>query len=238
MNLTNEERERYKRQLALGDFSETDQLKLKASKVAVIGAGGLGSPIILYLVAAGVGEVRIIDYDTITLSNMQRQIIYCESDLGEGKALIASRRGALQNPCVSVIPYNEKLSEANSHLLLSDSQLIIDATDNRQTRFCLDETAYKLGIPYLYGAVEGYKGQMALFYTDGNTTRYGDIFPPHCVENDAREVAILGSVAGTVGAVMATEAIKHLLGKPSAIASRLLLYNANTQTIETLSFPS
>lgn len=234
--LSLEEKQRYQRQLWLKDFSEEDQLTLKAAIVTVVGAGGLGAPIIAYLAASGIGELRIIDNDIVSLSNLQRQVLYGGEDLGSSKALRAAERASSINSTIRAIPYPERLMADNSEGIIRGSNLLIDACDNRKTRFLLDDVSRKLQIPFLYGAVEEYSGQIALFHTFSRIG-YSDIFPPLEEETEKRGVAILGSVAGTVGSMMATEAIKYLLGRESPLRQGLLLYDALTPSISIFRFP-
>lgn len=237
MSLSSSEIERYKRQLALPNFSHNKQELLKKSKVFVVGAGGLGSPIIAYLVAAGVGTIYIADDDQVNLSNLQRQVLYREKDLGKGKALLASSEANALNGEVNAIAIEERITAENIFSLTKDCHLLIDACDNLTTRYFLDEASLKNKIPYLYGAVEGYTGQISLFHYGESKLGYKNIFPIIDREKEKQEIPVLGSVAGTMGCLMATEALKVLLGEKPSTSGKLLLFDALKPSIDLIELP-
>lgn len=231
------EQERYQRQLALDDFSSKDQVLLKDSKVLIVGAGGLGSPIIAYLAAAGVGELRIADEDSVSLSNLQRQVLFREEDLGKNKAAIAVREAKRLNSKIAAIPIVQRIAPENVASYAEGCDLLIDACDNYTTRYLLDETSALLQIPYLYGAVEYYVGQIALFRYRDSKVGYRDLFPRPDMDKEKLAIPVLGAVAGTVGCMIATEAIKALLHRETAISKALMLYDAKEPSIQLLRFP-
>lgn len=238
MNLTPSERERYQRQLTLPNFSERDQIRLRESKVLIVGAGGLGSPIIAYLSAAGVGELLIADNDTVSLSNLQRQVLYREAHLGASKAIIAAQEAEQLNSTIKATAITERISEENIDAYAKGCTLLIDACDNFATRYILDKTSQELAIPYLYGAVEEYQGQIALFHYGNSKMGYSDLFPLPDEAKEKQSIPVLGAVAGAVGCMIATEAIKALLERETALANALLLYDAIGPSIELLHFPT
>lgn len=235
--LTAEQQKRYERQLILPELGIEGQKQLATKCVVVVGAGGLGSPIIYYLAAAGVGEIRIVDDDTITLSNLQRQILYTEADLGKRKALQAVEKVQALNSDCTLVPYPKRFTDENARSIAKNCHLIIDACDNLATRYVLDRVSEELSIPYLYGAVEGFTGQIALFRCDG-AAGYADLFPSYDKERDKEPVPILGAVAGVVGGMIAVEALKVLLGFGHRLAGKLLQFDALTCTTSLLIFPS
>lgn len=223
--------ERYKRQIALPEIGNEGQTTLSEKKVLIVGAGGLGSPLLYYLVAAGVGEIRIVDNDTVNLSNLQRQILYSENDLGCHKATKAQERVSALNRHSTVVAFNERFNETTGIEMANGVDLIIDACDNLSSRYAMDRVSQQLNIPYLYGAVEGFQGQMALFEPSG-TVRYHDLFPTYSPEREQQEIAVLGGVAGWMGSMMAVEAIKCLLHLRGKISNELLLCDALSWQIQ------
>lgn len=222
---------RYTRQTLLPEFGEGGQLKLFHSSVLVVGAGGLGSPILLYLASAGIGRIGIIDSDVVSESNLNRQVLYTESDLGKPKASTAGQRLRELNSAISIDIYDERLSDRNPNNVAMGYDLIIDACDNLSTRHLLDSTCQQLGIPYLYGAIEGFIGQAALFLSD-TTIRYGDLFPGNDSAGDNRPIGVVGATAGMLGALMASQAIRYLLGVPCPLASKLWRIDLTTLCID------
>ncbi|MDO4691377.1 MAG: HesA/MoeB/ThiF family protein [Porphyromonadaceae bacterium] len=223
--------ERYIRQTMLPQVGEAGQAKLLGRSALVVGAGGLGSPILYYLTAAGVGRIGIVDDDQVHISNLQRQILFAEEDLGRNKAEQAEQRLKLLNSSTQIDVYPYRLTSECAENIARGYDLIIDATDNLSTRYLLDDTARTLGKPYLYGAVEGFVGQCSLFHVEGSKG-YRDLFAEFDVEADARPVGVVGSVAGSLGAIMATEAIKVLLGMPTSLAGYLLRLDLEQMSCE------
>lgn len=241
MNLTPEEIERYKRHLVLRDVGGQGQQKLKSSRVLVVGAGGLGSPVIMYLAAAGVGTLGIIDDDVVTLSNLQRQIVHGSSHLGHPKVESASQTVARLNPNVRVEAHAERLHATNALDIIGRYDLIVDGSDNFATRYLVSDACYLARKPLVFAAVGPFDGYVTTFKPherrpDGEPwPSYRCLFPvappPGTVANCA-EVGVLGAVVGVIGALQATEALKELIGVGESLAGRLLIYDAFGQRFE------
>lgn len=229
--LTQSQRQRYERHLMLPEVGEQGQALLLSKRVLVVGAGGLGAPILYYLVAGGVGHITIVDFDTVSQSNLQRQILYQEKDLGQPKAITATERLRALNSEVNITALDEKFTSENAFSIAAGHDLIIDGTDNLATRYLLDDTAKVLSIPYLYGAISGFVGQCSLFHVPG-AGGYRDLFPEYDADYDSKPVGLISSLPGVLGAMMATEAFKVLLGHPSPLAGHL--YRIDLKTFDTL----
>jgi molybdopterin/thiamine biosynthesis adenylyltransferase len=235
--LTPDETRRYARHLVLKDIGGAGQQKLKAARVAVIGAGGLGSPVIAYLAAAGVGTIGVIDNDHVSISNLQRQIVHRTEDVGVGKAANAGRFVAAMNPHVSVVPHEARLDMSNAGELLAGYELAIDGTDNFDTRRIVAEAAAGLGLPLVSGAVSMWDGQVTMFLPGGRT--FADLYPvtPDAADVPSCEaVGVLGAVTGVIGTLMAMEAIKQITGAGDVLAGRLMLYDGRAARFTELEF--
>lgn len=228
------ETERYHRQTILEGFGEIAQAKLAMAKVLVIGAGGIGCPALQYLAAAGIGQLGLADDDTVELSNLQRQILYATADIGKQKARIASQRLREMNPEIKIIAHTDKIVSGNILEILSVYDVILDGSDNFNTRYLVNDTCAKLKKPLIFAAVSGYEGQLAIFNsTDENniTTNYRDIFPvqpspgeiPNCEQN-----GVLGVLPGIIGSMAAAETIKFITGIGTPLLNKLLHYNLLT----------
>lgn len=224
--------DRYSRHLLLPDVGLAGQLRLQSARIALVGAGGLGSPAALYLAAAGVGRIRLIDDDRIERSNLQRQVLHRDADIGRAKA--ASGRDALLalNPSIEVEAVEQRLSADNVERLLGDHDLVLDGADNFPTRYLISDACVRLGLPMVYGAVQRFAGQVAVFWpgrpgTPGSC--YRCLFPeppaPEFAPNCA-EAGVLGVLPGVIGMLQATEAIKLLLGIGEPLVDRLLRFDA------------
>ncbi len=226
--LNDQEFMRYSRHLLIPEVGLEGQLKLKESSALVIGTGGLGSPVALYLAAAGIGRIGLVDYDVVDSSNLQRQIIHSEETLGKLKVDSARARMLGLNPFIQVDAYNEPFTAENAMSIATGYDIIIDGTDNFPTRYLSNDVAVFLGIPNVYGSIYQFDGQASVFDAK-NGPCYRCLFPspppPHLVPSCA-EGGVLGVLPGTIGSIQATEAIKMLLGIGSSLAGRLLLYNA------------
>src|SRR5712672_2886677 len=227
MILSDSERERYSRHLLLPEIGAAGQEKLKESKVLVVGAGGLGSPASLYLAAAGVGTLGIVDHDRVDLSNLQRQLLFATSDVGAGKAPTAQTRLRALNPDISVVAYELELRGDNALELLRPYDLVLDGSDRLATRYLVNDACVLLGKPLVSAAIHRFEGQ-AMSYVPGRGPCYRCLFPesaeglvPNCAE-----AGVLGVLPGVLGALQATEAIKLLLGLGEALVGRLLTYDA------------
>ena len=226
MSLTSDETRRYARHLVLRDVGGEGQQKLKAARVAVIGAGGLGSPVIAYLAAAGVGIIGIVDDDAVSLSNLQRQIVHRTEDNGVGKAQSAQRFVAAINPFVEVVPIAVRLNAENAAGIVADYDLVIDGTDNFDTRRIVAEACEVQALPLVSGAVSMWDGQVTVFVPGGQ--RFADLYPvtPDAADVPSCEaVGVIGAVTGVVGTLMAMEAIKLITGAGRVLAGRLMLYD-------------
>ena len=224
--LSADETRRYARHLVLAGIGGAGQQKLKAARVLVVGAGGLGSPVIAYLAAAGVGTLGIIDHDQVGLSNLQRQIVHGMTDIGAGKAQSAEAFVAALNPHVRVATHGERLTPANAGRLFEDYDLVLDGTDNFPTRLAVAEAAATAGKPLVSGAVSMFDGQVTVFAPGG--PQFGDLYPVAPLEEDLPScelVGVLGALTGVIGTLMAMEAIKVITGLGSPLAGRLLLYD-------------
>lgn len=231
-SMTPAERIRYACQIALPGFGEAAQQRLKTGRVLVVGAGGLGCPAAQYLVAAGVGLVTIADFDTVSASNLHRQVLYTPDDVGQPKARIAAERLSRQNPHVAVRAFLEKISPKNVLTLFAAHDLVLDCTDNFEARYLINDAAVLTEKPVVYGAIYQYEGQVALWNApnaDGSRSpNYRDLFPavdaaqvPNCSEG-----GIIPALAGIIGCIQANEAIKHLAGGADSLAGRLLVFDA------------
>lgn len=231
--LTAEEEERYARHLALPDFDAQAQQKLKAAKVLVVGAGGLGSPLLLYLAAAGVGTLGIVDFDTIDLSNLQRQILYTPQDLGKSKAHTAAERIRTLNPHIEVIVHETALNADNALNIIANYDLVADGTDNFPTRYLVNDACVLSGKINVYASIFRYEGQVSVFnfpLADGQRgLNYRNLYPeppppgtvPSCAEG-----GVLGVLPGIIGSIQASEVIKIITGIGEPLAGKLFLFDA------------
>lgn len=231
MELTEDQFQRYARHLILDEVGEEGQAKLMAARVLVIGAGGLGSPLLLYLAAAGVGTLGIVDDDTVDLSNLQRQIVHPTASIGQAKTASAQDTLARINPEIRVETHALRLDETNVDALVGAYDLVADGSDNFQTRYLLNDSCYRLGKTLVIGALAPFDGQLSTFKAH--------LGPPHpcyrCLFRDppppdliprCETAGILGAVAGVVGTLQATEVLKELLGLGDGLSGTLLMYDA------------
>jgi adenylyltransferase/sulfurtransferase len=228
VSLSNEEVLRYSRHLIMPEVGMEGQLKLKAAKVLTIGAGGLGSPLALYLAAAGVGTIGIVDFDVVDFTNLQRQIIHATSDVGRKKLDSAEESIKAINPFVEVRKFETRLSSANALDIFRDFDIVVDGTDNFPTRYLVNDACVLTGKPNVYGSIFRFEGQASVLATqDGPCYRcwYPEPPPPGLVPSCA-EGGVLGILPGLVGIIQATEAIKLILGKGQPLIGRVLLVDA------------
>ncbi len=230
--------ERYNRQLILKDFGPEAQQKLTDAKVLVVGAGGLGVPVLTYLNAMGVGTLGVVDNDVVALSNLHRQVLYNESDVGMLKVKAAIRALSSQNKTTRFHGYETFLAKENALEIIADYDLVIDATDNFPTRYLINDACVLLKKPFVYGALHGFEGQVSVFnYQDGPT--YRCLYPtmpkadevPNCNEH-----GVLGIIPGIVGNFQALEAVKVLTGVGQVLSGRLLLYNGLDAVFQKIKF--
>jgi adenylyltransferase/sulfurtransferase len=232
--LSHEEILRYSRHLLIPEVGLEGQRKLKAASVLVIGTGGLGSPVALYLAAAGIGRIGLVDYDVVDYSNLQRQVIHGTSTLGELKVESARQRMLDLNPDIEVEVYNEPFTSENAMRIARDYDLIIDGTDNFPTRYLTNDVCVLLGKPNVYGSIFRFDGQVSVF-----DARHGPCYrclfpepPPPGLVPSCAEGGVLGVLPGTVGTLQATEALKLILGIGEPLIGKLLLFNALDMSFE------
>ena len=228
LELSNEEIARYSRHLIMPEVALDGQKRLKQARVLTVGAGGLGSPLALYLAAAGVGVIGIVDFDVVDESNLQRQIIHGTSDLGRPKMESAREKIEDINPNVEVEAFEEALTSENALEILADFDVVVDGTDNFPTRYLVNDACVLLGKPNVYGSIFRFEGQASVFYAEeGPCYRclYPEPPPPGLVPSCA-EGGVLGILPGAIGTIQATETVKLLLGIGEPLIGRLLLYDA------------
>lgn len=228
--MTREEVLRYSRHLLIPEVGLAGQQKLKAASVLVIGTGGLGSPVAMYLAAAGVGRIGLVDYDVVDFSNLQRQVIHGTSQIGVLKVESAKQRLLDLNPAVEVVTYNEPFTSDNALRIAEGYDLIIDGTDNFPTRYLVNDVCAKLGIPNVYGSIFRFDGQVSIFDgSDPNTPCYRCLFPeppPPGLVPSCAEGGVLGVLPGIIGSLQASEGLKLILGIGEPLRGKLLLFNA------------
>ncbi len=236
IELTPEEIRRYSRHMVLDEVGEEGQKRLKASSVLIVGAGGLGSPISMYLAAAGIGKIGIVDFDTVSYSNLQRQILFSEGDVGLPKTEIAKERLLEINPAINVISYNVKLSAENAIEIIKNYDVAADGSDNFSTKYLVNDACVLLGKPLVYGSVLRFEGQVSVL--DSKTGPcYRCIYPepPEDVPS-CEEAGVLGVLPGIIGSIQANEIIKLILGKGDLLKGRLLMLDALQMKFKELRF--
>jgi len=232
--LSRDEILRYSRHLLIPEVALEGQKKLLASSVLVIGTGGLGSPVALYLAAAGVGRIGLVDFDVVDFSNLQRQVLHGTSGVGTLKVESARTRLLDLNPEIQVDIYNEPFTSANAMQIAKDYDVLVDGTDNFPTRYLTNDLCVLLGKPNVYGSIYRFDGQASVFYAKQGPC-YRCLFPeppPPGLVPSCAEGGVLGVLPGTIGTIQATEALKLLLGIGSTLVGRLLLYNALDMSFE------
>lgn len=229
--LTTEQIERYSRQIMVPDLGGKAQMRLRRSRVLVIGAGGLGSPAALYLTAAGIGTLAIVDADRVELSNLQRQILHATADIGRPKVETAKATLARLNPDVEVRTFEVRFNESNAEKIAAGFDFIVDGSDNFDTKFLVNDVAVKLGIPFSHAGIVRLQGQV-MTVLPRRSACYRCLFkaPPAPEEIlNCQASGILGAVAGTIGTIQATEAVKYLAGiEDGLLTDRLLVYDAKS----------
>ena len=230
--------DRYARHISLPDVGIEGQRLINKSRILVIGAGGLGSPVLLYLAAAGVGEIGIIDDDLVDLSNLQRQIIHAESNIGTSKVESAKAQILSINSTIKITTWNARLSPDNAQEILAGWDIVIDGTDNIPTRYLVDDICKINQIPWIYGSIYRFEGQASVFNFEGGPC-YRDLFPepppsnaiPSCAEG-----GVFGVLPGVIGSIQATEAIKIVINKGQSLSGKLLIYDAESMTFKSLKY--
>ena len=237
--LSPEEARRYARHLVLKGFGGAGQQKLKATSVLVVGAGGLGSPAIAYLAAAGVGHLAIADPDTVSLSNLQRQVVHTTGSIGKGKAASAGAFAGALNPHVALDLHAEAISLAYAEALVSAADIVLDGTDNLVTRRLVAATAERLQKPLVSGAVSMFSGQVTVFAPHLGGPPHAALYPPDASDDvlpSCEANGIVGPVTGVIGTLMAMEAIKLATGIGTPLIGRLLVYDAREAVFSELSY--
>lgn len=221
---------RYDRQIILPEIGETGQNKLKKAKVLIIGVGGLGSPIALYLAGAGVGHIGLIDDDLVSISNLQRQVLYSEKELGKPKAICAAERMAALNSEICIQPYPVRLTEENARKIIGEYDIVVDGCDNFATRYLVNDICIELEKPYIYGAICGFEGQVSVFNYGDRKKNYRDLYPD---EEEMKRLppppkGVMGVTPAVVGSIEATEVLKLICGFGEVLAGKLWTIDLRT----------
>ncbi len=224
--LSAQEQERYGRQLVLPNFDHAAQLKLFQAKVAVVGCGGLGSPVLQYLCGAGVGHFILVDHDVVNVSNLHRQVLFTEGDVGKNKTEVAVQRMLAMNSIVQTETYTAKITSSNAIRVLQFADVVVDCSDNFPTRYLLNDVAVKLNKPLVHGAIYRYEGQVGVFNYKSEIN-YRDLFPeppaPELVP-DCATGGVLGTIAGVIGSIQANEVIKLITGIGEVLDGKIFLF--------------
>ena len=240
MTLTRDQLERYRRHILLPEIGGQGQQALLDARVTIIGAGGLGAPMLLYLAAAGIGKIRLCDDDVVSLSNLQRQVLYVGDDLGKSKVSAAAQRLTALNPDCRVEPVASRLTPDNAHPLIADADLVIEGVDNFEPRFAVNDACLSAGKPLLSAAIGRFDGQVALFapHLDEEQPCYRCFvpeIPPDAA--DCETQGVLGAVPGIVGSLAAMEAIRFLTGFGAPLAGHMLIFNGMDSTTRRVKLP-
>lgn len=232
--------QRHARHLALPQVGLEGQEKLARARVFVVGAGGLGSPVLLYLAAAGIGTIGIIDDDRVDITNLQRQVLHRTKDVGRMKVESAKEQLLALDPNLTIIEHKERLNPTNALALFEGWDIVVDGTDNIPTRYLIDDACHLLSIPWVYGSIHRFEGQVS-FFSSAENRRYRDLFPeapPASALQNCAEAGVFGVLPGVVGSIQATEVIKYIVGMKSSLIGRLLLYDAESMSMQSLGFNS
>ena len=237
--LSDRELRRYQRQTMLPEIGEKGQLKLKQSRVLVVGVGGLGTPVLQYLSAGGVGHIGIVDHDMVVESNLQRQILFGSNDLGKLKSVIARKRLSALNPDIDYEIYNLRITPENIFKIIGDYDLVFDATDNFPTRYLINDACVISKKTWIYGAVSAFEGQVSVFNHNGGPT-LRCLYPEQPAEGTyrpAEESGLLGVLPGMIGCYQASEAIKVISGYGEPLSGKLLTVNIKNNSFRTFNIP-
>lgn len=237
MSLTSKEKERYNRHIILQEIGTQGQEKIKHSRVLVVGAGGLGSPVLYYLTAAGIGHIGIVDDDVVSESNLQRQILYDTPSVGTPKVIVATDKLNQLNPLCRITPYKTRLTTENALEIIKNYDIVVDATDNLFSRYVMNDACAELNKPFVYGSICEFEGQLSVFnYQDGPT--YRDLFEfSDDVKNFSQPLGVMGVLPGIIGSLQANEVIKIILEKPGVLSGKLLTIDILNNTYLTFSIP-
>lgn len=231
------DQERFNRHIILPEIGVQGQEKLNQAKVLVIGAGGLGSPVLTYLGAAGIGTIGIVDNDVVSVSNLQRQILYKTNETGQIKAEKAKERLLANNSELTIQTYISRFAPDNSIEIAQNYNLIVDCTDNYDSRYIINNASLQLNIPMVHGSISKFSGQVAVFNHKGSRA-YHELFPekPEVDESDPGRLGVLGVLPGIVGAIQANEVIKIILDMPGVLKNKLFLLDTKTMNTQIVEF--
>lgn len=224
--------ERYSRQTGLPEIGPQGQAKISRARVLIVGVGGLGSPISLYLAGAGVGHIGLVDDDVVSPSNLHRQVLYTTAETGQSKAAQAARRLTALNPEVEVTALAVRLTEENAEEIVSNYDIVVDGCDNYATRYIIDDVCRRLGKPYVYGAVCGFEGQASVFHATPSSPGYRNLYPTPPTPPASK--ALVGMTPGVVGSILAHETLKLICGYGPTLDGRLWTINLLTMESFTL----
>lgn len=229
--------ERYNRHIILSEIGIEGQKKINEAKVLVIGAGGLGSPTLLYLAASGVGTIGIVDDDVVSTSNLQRQVLYTVNEIGLLKAERAKERLLANNPSLNIPIFKTRFTKNNAIEIASEFDIIVDCTDNYESRYIIDETALSLNIPMIYGSISKFTGQVSVFNYKGGKS-YRELFSeqPKVDNSDPTALGVLGVLPGIIGSIQANEVIKVILEAAGVLKDTLFLLNTKTMETQLVKF--
>ena len=238
--LTQEELDRYNRQIILPDFGIEAQEKLKNASVLIIGVGGLGSVSSTYIVASGIGKLGLVDIDTVSVSNLQRQVLYRQDEVGKSKVLLAKQSLERLNQNTEIIAYNQYFDKDNAIDIIKDYDVIIDGTDNFKTRYLINDVCVGLGKPFVYGSIQSYSGQVSVFNLKENSCTYRDLFPNSeelsCKENSDK--GVMGVLPSITASIQANETIKIITNTGEVLNNKLLTFSIQTNEFLTLNLSS
>lgn len=231
-----EAQSRYERQISLPEIGESGQAKLQQAKVLIVGVGGLGSPIALYLAGAGIGTLGLIDDDTVSVSNLQRQVLYTEAEVGQAKAVCAARRLQALNSTIQIVAYPFRLNKENVNQLIEKYDIIVDGCDNFATRYLLSDACTTMKRAYVYGAIQGFEGQVSVFCNGKNS--YRDLYPDEegILHMPSPDKSVIGITPAIVGTVEANEVLKLILGYGEILSGKLWTIDLRTMQSHILSF--
>ncbi len=229
MAFSDDELERYARHIVLREIGGAGQARLKSARVLVVGAGGLGAPVLMYLAAAGVGRLTIVDDDHVSLSNLQRQVLFGGADIGTAKAAAGAARLSALNCEIEIVPIEARLDAASAQAYVEGQTLVIDGCDNFATRYDVNAACLQAGVPLLSGAISQWEGQISLFDPANDAPCYACIFPEPPAEGLApscAEAGVIGALPGVIGSMMALEAIKLIAGAGQSLRGKMMIYDA------------
>ncbi len=237
ITLQNKELKRYQRQISLKEIQVGGQQKLKDAKVIVVGAGGLATPVLQYLCAAGVGTIGIADNDVVSESNLQRQVLYTTTDVNQPKTIIAAKRLKALNPFCNFNLYNERINSDNAESLIALYDIVVDCTDNFATRYLLDDVCMTLKKPLVYGSIQEFTGQVSVFHYK-NDIAYRTLFPELPDESvlKGEPLGVMGATPGVIGLLQAFEVLKIITGIGDVLNGKLLMYDALKASFCTINF--